>query len=174
MNPSRKKNIIGKGLAMRRLTAIVVLAFVCSTLPAQTNSTSLGLEVVQIKPIPFQAMYKGASPRVSLPVMPMSNLKVGDKMKGYTVVAVTSSNLSLEMNGRTNILAKGHTCPLDEYEVTFSDTTNGTNFVVRSGTEFEWGTHTLLLRKISCSGVNCLLRDQKTGAEFKVEGKADR
>ena len=161
-------------LQMRRLYAIVVLAFVCCTLPAQTNNASLGLVIVQIKPIPFRVMYKGDSPRVSLPVMPVSHPKVGDKVKGYTVVAVTTSNLSLEMNGITNIVEKGRTVPLDEYEVTFADTSNSTNFVVRSGVEFDWGTRTLKIAKVSGSGVNCWLKDQKTGAEFKVEGKVNK
>ena len=174
MNPPRKMNLIAERLAMRRLYAIVVLAFVCGTLPAQTNNASLGLVIVQIKPIPFRVMYKGDSPRVSLPVMPVSHPKVGDKVKGYTVVAVTTTNLSLEMNGRTNIFEKGRTVPRDEYEVTFSDATNGTNFVVQSGVEFDWGTRTLKIAKVSGSGVNCWLKDQKTGAEFKVEEKVNK
>ena len=140
---------------------------------AQTNNSNLGLEIVQIKPIPFMLTYKGDNPKVSLPVLPVSHPKVGDRVKGYTVVAVTTSNLSLEMNGITNIFEKGRTVPRDEHEITFFDATNGTNFVVRSGDEFEWGTRRLLLLKVSCSGVNCLLRDQNTGAEFRIEGKRE-
>ena len=145
---------------MNRYCIALLLAFSCSSLGAQTNSATLGLDLVQIKTIPFRYLFPGKS-----------RVKVGTKTNGYLVTSVSSNEMSLLCGDKTIVLQKGRTVSRDDYEVTLADATNGVR-IVRLDVEFVFEQRTLKLIKVDCIGKKCLLKDVESGMIFEIKMKA--
>lgn len=148
-----------------------VLAFLCSPLAAQTNNDTLGWEIVKVHAIPFVITYSGMSnhPSISLPSRRSPAPKVGEKVGGYEVIAITSTNMTIRRDDKTITLMRGGTLAFNEYEVVLANVTNGQKYVAYSDKAFSLGTRKMTITRVDCLESACVVKDVNSGVTYQIK-----